>query len=157
MIENVPDIDENIDVEKVLSNLSQQYPQMYLNYPLVCNDFEYGYLEGMNSYEFKFASYLVSNSALLIFREPKIEGCFHIPDFYVFNTLSNSGRLVELTLYDSNYTGYRNSRRSYQETKKSIKRKQEQIEEIKGCGIPYVILYRQQLENIRQRCIKNLF
>ena len=99
MIENVPDIDENIDVEKVLSNLSQQYPQMYLNYPLVCNDFEYGYLEGMNSYEFKFASYLVSNSALLIFREPKIE----------------------------------------------------------GCGIPYVILYRQQLENIRQRCIKNLF
>jgi hypothetical protein len=38
MIENVPDIDENIDVEKVLSNLSQQYPQMYLNYPLVCND-----------------------------------------------------------------------------------------------------------------------
>jgi hypothetical protein len=157
MIENVPDIEENIDVEKVLSNLSQQYPQMYLDYPLVYEDFEYGYLNGMNSYEFKFASYLVNDKNLLVFREPKIDSCLHIPDFYVFNTLSNSGKLVELTLYDSDFTGCRNSKRSYQEVKKSIKRKQEQIDEIKGCGIPYVILYREQLENIRQRCIKNLF
>ena len=71
MIENVPDIEENINVEKVLSNLSQQYPQMYLDYPLVYEDFEYGYLNGMNSYEFKFASYLVSDKNLLVFREPR--------------------------------------------------------------------------------------
>jgi len=157
MIENVPDIKENIDIERVLSNLSQQYPQMYLDYPLVDDDFEYGYLKGMNSYEFKFASYLVNDKKLLVFREPKIENCLHVPDFYIFNTLSNSGRLVELTLYDSNFIGYKDSKRSYQEIKKSIRRKQEQVNEIKSCGIPYVILYREQLENIRQGCIKDLF
>ena len=157
MIENVPDIDENIDVEKVLSNLSQQYPQMYLDYPLVYEDFEYGYLNGMNSYEFKFASYLVSDKNLLVFREPKIDSCLHIPDFYIFNTLSNRGKLVELTLYDSNFTGCRDGKRSYQEIKKSIRRKQEQIDEIKRCGIPYVILYREHLENVRRECITGLF
>ncbi len=145
------------DIEWILKDLSADYPQMHLEYPLLHEDFDFGYLNGMNSYEFKFASYLVNDKNLLVFREPKIDSCLHIPDFYIFNPSAYTGKIVELTLYDSSYSGYKSRKKSYQEVKKSIKRKQAQIDEIKGCGIPYVILYREQLENIRRECITGLF
>jgi len=155
MLENEYTIPENI--EEILKDLSINYPQMYLDYPLLCDDFDLGYFDGMNSYEFKFASYLVNNKNLLVFREPKIKGCSHVPDFYIFNSSAYAGKIVELTLYDSSYSVYKSGNKSQQEVEKSIKRKHEQINDIKGCGIPYVILYREQLENVRRDYILNLF
>ena len=43
------------------------------------------------------------------------------------------------------------------EVKKTLLRKRNQLEEIKECGIPYIILYRKELEYIRKEYIKDLF
>lgn len=131
------------------------YPQMHLNSALDESDFS-TLIPGMNSYEFKFASFLFSNG-YTVFREPRIENCVHIPDFFVYSPFSDFGELIELTMYNKEFTNCNVSKRPRNEVKKTIQRKRNQLEEIRQCGIPYAILYREELEYIRREYIYDLF
>lgn len=143
--------------EKILlvQHLSDLYPQMSLERPLVDTDFDI-LIPGMNSYEFKFASYF-HHEGYSIFREPDIFGCSHLPDFFMYNPIVNDGKLVELTMYNRDFTNCNVSRRPRNEVKKTILRKKGQIEELESCNIPFVVLYREDLEQLRREYIPDLF
>jgi len=138
----------------LVSQLSDLYPQMRLDMPLTDTDFDV-LIPGMNSYEFKFASFF-HREGYSIFREPYIFGCRHLPDFFMYSPFVNEGKLVELTMYNRGFTNCNVNRRPRNEVKKTLQRKRNQLEEIQDCGIPYIILYREELENIRKMYIKDL-
>ncbi len=155
---DMPEKEQDIEITEyteIIENLSYVYPQLQLNPPLFYSDFDQ-YIQGMNSYEFKFANYLCS-MGLYVFREPRIESCFHIPDFFVFNQSDCTGTLLELTLYNRDFTNCNTHKRPRNEVKKTIERKKGQIQELENCGIPYMVLYREDLEIIRREYIKDLF
>lgn len=131
------------------------YPQMHLKSPLNESDFS-TLIPGMNSYEFKFASFLFSNG-YTVFREPIIENCVHVPDFFVYSPFSDFGKLIELTMYNKEFTNCNVSKRPRNEVRRTLKRKRNQLEEIKESGIPYIILYREELRYIRKEYINDLF
>lgn len=124
------------------------YPQMTLDPPLTTENLE-GYIPGMSSYEREFVS-LLQSRGIVVFREPLIEGLNCRPDFFVYNPSTRTGKIVEVTLYDK---GYSNGNGSY----KSKNRKRRQEVSLQQMGIPYVILYRENLERIRRNCCPNLF
>jgi len=133
---------------ELIIEVSTMYPQMHVNSPL--NYIEPNiYVEGMNSYEKRFAN-ILQTRGLYVFREPIIDGVTHIPDFFVFNPKSYQGKLVELTLYDRDF-------KHYNPNERSVKRKKRQIEEFSNCGIPFVAIYRENLESIRRYCDMYLF
>lgn len=135
--------------EILIQEISLIYPQMILTPSILSQEFE-GYIPNMNSYEKKFA-FLVHSKGLDVFREPVIEGVLHIPDFFVYNRFCHRGKLVELTLYNRECTNCSNS------SKRSKERKRRQIEELQSCGIPFVTMYRENMENIRKYCIPDFF
>ncbi|HRX44157.1 MAG TPA: hypothetical protein P5059_02825 [Candidatus Dojkabacteria bacterium] len=149
-LEQVP-----VNYVQLINDFEVIYPQLHLTAPLSEADFTTLY-PGMNSYEFKFASFLYSNG-YTIFREPNIQNCVHVPDFFVYSPFDDSGKLVELTMYNREFTNCNISKRPQNEVKKTLQRKKVQLEEIKECGIPYIILYRKELEYIRKEYIKDLF
>ncbi len=146
---------DTVNYLQLINDFEIIYPQMHLDSPLNDSDFT-TLTPGMNSYEFKFASFLYSNGYTL-FREPTIENCVHVPDFFVYSPFDDSGKLVELTMYNREFTNCNVSKRPRNEVKKTLLRKRNQLEEIKECGIPYIILYREELEYIRREYIKDLF
>lgn len=140
-----------LDQEKyidVVNEVNTMYPQMYISSPLEYIEPD-KYIPGMNSYEKRFAN-LLQTRGLFVFREPIIDGLSHIPDFFVYNPRCIQGKLVELTLYDSQF-------KRVSADEKSIKRKKRQIEEFRNCGIPFVAIYRENLEAIRSHCDMYLF
>ncbi len=139
----------------LIQQLSELYPQMHLEKPLIDTDFDI-LIPGMNSYEFKFASFF-HKEGYSIFREPYIFGCSHLPDFFMYNPLINAGKLVELTMYNREFTNCNVNRRPRNEVKKTIERKKGQLGELERCNIPFVVLYREDLEQIRRRYIPDLF
>lgn len=154
MLDKEPIIEQEESI-LLIQQLSELYPQLYLKPPLSESNF-ITLIPGMNSYEFKFASYLYHNG-FTVFREPEIFSCSHVPDFFIYSPFDFSGKLVELTLYDRNYTNCNSHNRPRNEVKKTIQRKREQIYELEQCQIPYVVLYREELEQIRKNFIPNLF
>lgn len=139
---------ENEEYIDIINELSEMYPQMH-----VCAPLEFiepnKFVKGMNSYEKRFSNILQSRG-LCVFREPIIDGVSHIPDFFVYNPRSYQGKLVELTLFDKEF-------KHYNSTESSIKRKKRQIQEFNTCGIPFVAIYRENLESIRSHCDMHLF
>lgn len=152
MPEQEPDRHDDL---QLMNDFEIIYPQIHLNPPLNESDFS-TLIPGMNSYEFKFASFLYSNG-YTVFREPSIENCVHIPDFFVYSPFNNFGKLIELTMYNREFTNCNVYNRPRNEVKKTLQRKRNQLEEIKECGIPYIILYREELEYIRKEYINDLF
>lgn len=146
------------DIENYLQLINEFeviYPQMHLTLPLNESDFT-TLTPGMNSYEFKFASFLFSNG-FTIFKEPTILSCVHVPDFFIYSPYDSSGKLVELTMYNREFTNCYVNKRPRNDVKRTLERKKTQIKEIHECGIPYLILYREELESIRKQYIPNLF
>ncbi len=141
--------------EEVIIHLSSIYPQMHLKNDLFQSETN-GYIQGMNSYEMKFAEYLWSQNYYL-FREPRIDGCNHLPDFFVYDRQTDSGLLLELTLYYKDFANCNTSKKHRNEVKKSIERKRRQFDDLQNCGIPYLILYREDMEEIRRDYISDLF
>ena len=141
-------IQEKIIHPEIVEEVELLYPQMHIDFPLnpILPD---TFVEGMNSYEKRFANILQSKG-LFVFREPIIDGVSHIPDFFVYNRRCFQGKLVELTLYDREF-------KHYSANEKSIARKKRQIEEFSNCGIPFVAIYRENLESIRRNCDMYLF
>lgn len=140
-----------LDEEKyidIVSEVNTMYPQMHISSPLKYIEPE-KHVPGMNSYEKRFAN-ILQTRGLFVFREPIIEGVSHIPDFFVYNPRSVQGKLVEITLYDSQF-------KRYPLNERSIERKKRQIEEFRSCGIPFVAIYRENLESIRSHCDMYLF
>jgi hypothetical protein len=140
----------NPDIEKeytIIANLSEIYPQMYLSEPLTYESEDT--LLKMNSCEREF-TLLLLDRGLLLFREPEIEGMDFLPDFFVYNVEAARGKLVELTLFNEDYSNGNSS-------KKSIERKKRQIENLERTGIPYTVLKREQLSMIREYCCPELF
>jgi len=128
---------ETYDLKRELCN---KYPNLYLEEPV----YESGY--GMNSCEKNFLEYLIE-SGYVVFREPLIDDVDCIPDFFVYDPYSGRGQIVEITLMKEMGNGDR----------KTKKRKERQAERIRDSGIPYVILYREHLERIRNEDCKGLF
>jgi len=128
---------EACDIQR---ELSMQYPNLSLGQPI------YSGMHGMNSYEKRFLEYLIE-SGYVVFREPLIEDVDCIPDFFVYNPESGRGQIMEITLMRENGSSDR----------KTKLRKERQEESIRNCGIPYVILYREHLERIRNEDCKDLF
>lgn len=127
-------------IDQLENSIKDEYPQLFLSSPL--DDFSIANNSvRMNSNEKQFAKLLLSRD-LLVYREPKIEFCDRIPDFFVYNPRTYNGKLVEITLSKS-------------ET--SDKRKRRQIHNLELCGIPFVILFREHMEKIRQYCWGDLF
>ena len=120
--------------------LSLKYPQMILHRALDEYDLQ-GRKTGMNKNEREFARLLIRRN-FLVYREPEIRDCNRIPDFFVLNPRSGVGKLVEITLFFSDSID---------------NRKRQQIAELESCGIPFVVLYREQMENIKRYVWRNLF
>lgn len=131
---------------KCMESIAISYPQMYLSPPLLPEEM-YSYVEGMNSYEKEFVK-LLHSRGMIVFREPMIESIDCKPDFFIFNPYTQKGKIVEITLCEKNYS---NGNRD------TVKRKRRQAEKLEQTGIPYVILYRENLERIRRTCCENLF
>ena len=132
---------ENKYMETV-DELFLKYPALYLGQP-----FEGDY-SGMNSYEAKFVNILLERD-LIVFREPLIEDVDCIPDFFIYNPRSCTGKLVEITLMPKNGKGKNGF--------KTKMRKARQSESLANSGIPYVVLYREHLEKVREYCCLDLF
>jgi hypothetical protein len=101
----------------------------------------------MNSYEKKFALLMIQ-LGFVVYREIDIDGFGRTADFFVINPFSRQGMLIELTLMDDKETGV---------GRKTKLRKERQVKALEGRGIPYVILYREDLNVIRHFLDPNLF
>lgn len=102
----------------------------------------------MNSVERNFSLLLLSKG-LEVYREPYIHNCKHIPDFWVYNPFRNMGKLVEITLLSKEEFLSGNRR--------TVLRKRRQYEELSNIGIPYIVLYRENMESIRRGCYPSMF
>lgn len=125
----------------IIENLTVKYPNLYLDDPITSGS------DDMHTYEAKFLDLLLERE-LVVFREPLIEGVDCMPDFFVYNPKSGTGKLVEITLMKKNGNG--TDRRTKQ-------RKERQQDNIAQSGIPYVILHREELEKVRDYCRFDLF
>lgn len=125
----------------------QQYPTLVLPPSLNCLDDISAVRMSTNE---RFFALLLMDRGLLVFREPRILQCNHVPDFFVFNPFCKDGKLVEITLLPRNA-----SIGKYSE--ESISRKQRQVADFLGCGVPCVVLYREELARIRESCCAELF
>ena len=136
-------LEQEYEYENITSYIHDLYPNLYLDpltkYPAY----------GMNSYERRFLELLIERG-MVVYRNPCIHGTDCFPDFFVFNPRSMRGKLVELTLLYEN-GGNGNSDR------KTKLRKERQRQNIEESGIPFVFLYREHLERIRESCCENLF
>jgi hypothetical protein len=127
---------------ELVEDLSVKYPSLYLGEPFQ------GDFYGMNSYEARFVEILLERD-LVVFREPLIANVDCVPDFFVYNCKRGSGKLVEITLMPKNGNGKNGFRTKM--------RKERQKESLASTGIPYVILYREELEKVRDYCRWDLF
>jgi len=125
-------------------SVREMYPQLILPEPMfyVVNDFE-----NIHPVELLFAEAL-HERGLFIYREPEVLEMSHIPDFYVYNPFAHSGKLVEITLMNKDGVGA---------CRKTRLRKERQLEDLYNCGIPFTILHRKELENVRRYCYDGLF
>ena len=135
-----------LELETVKYSIEDIYPQLVLQDPLFCDHSDLPY---MHPVEREFATLLLTRG-FIVFREPTILDCEHIPDFFIFNRRSQSGKLVEITLLKEDLTNGHIGR-------KTKKRKERQLEALQECGVPFVVLYREQMENIRANCWEDLF
>lgn len=126
------------------TTVRDMYPQLVLPEPMFysVNDFE-----DIHPVELLFAQAL-HERGLVIYREPKVLEMLHTPDFYVYNPFAHSGKLVEITLMK------RDGSKASQRTKE---RKERQIRELNNCGIPFCVLYRENLECMRRYSFEELF
>jgi len=127
---------------ELVGELSEKYPSLYLGEPFR------GDFSGMNTYEARFVDILLERD-LVVFREPLIADLDCVPDFFVYNPRSGSGKLVEITLMPRNGNGGNGF--------KTKIRKARQNESLASSGIPYVVLYREELEKVRDYCRWDLF
>ena len=132
--------------------LSYLYPQMILPSPLTFEEID-AKDSGMHTEEKHFAELLLSKN-LIVYREPFFPDFESNIDFFVFNPNNGNGKLVEITQLSKDPSkfkcgkGKKRAERSKQK-KKTLERKERQITNLKGCGIPYVILYKEEMKNIR--------
>ena len=84
-----------------------------------------------------------------VYHEPHIRDCLAIPDFFVINPRTGNGKLIEITLRFKSEGKWKN--------RKSFFRKQRQKEALESCGIPCVILTRENQEIIRKNIWSKLF
>lgn len=122
------------------SYLTTLYPQMILPTPL--NEFDIESKKLRMNYEEREFAHLLLTRDLVVYREPEIRDCNRIPDFFVFNPRHGNGKLVEITLSSCMTRD---------------KRKRGQIKDLSMCGIPLVVLYKEQMESIKKRCWNRLF
>lgn len=127
-------------INQLEDSITEEYPQLSLPNPLSDYTLSNNCVR-MNSEEKQFAKLLLSRD-MIVYREPRIELCDSIPDFFVYNPRTTNGKLVEITL-------------SKMET--GDKRKRRQIRNLELCGIPFVILFREQMERIRKYSWHKLF
>ncbi|GIK83992.1 MAG: hypothetical protein BroJett025_06140 [Patescibacteria group bacterium] len=105
----------------------------------------------MNEYE-RGVAQLFIEKGLLVYREVPIGTNGSTADFYVYNPRSKKGKLVEVTLIQQVYNpGDR------QPSHKTRKRKGRQLVLLNATGMPFVVLYKENLESIRKRLNRNLF
>ena len=105
----------------------------------------------MNPYEARLARFLISKG-LSVYREIPLSTNGANADFYIFNPKSGKGKLVEVTLiYDNHPQGMKLPSR------KTRARKKRQLRVLEKTSIPFVILHKEQLTNIRRFQIKDLF
>lgn len=127
-------------VDQLENSIKEQYPQLVLPSPLddvsVLNR-----KSTMNSNERQFAKLLLSKD-MVVYREPRIQLCDSVPDFFVYNPRTFNGKLVEITLSPM---------------RTNDDRKRRQIRNLELCGIPFVVLFREHMQNIRQYCWNELF
>ncbi|OGC36422.1 hypothetical protein A2369_01400 [candidate division WS6 bacterium RIFOXYB1_FULL_33_15] len=132
----------------LIEALSERYPQMLLSPPLLPEEVE-SYVRGMNSYEREFVK-ILQNRGLIVFREPELCDYDCKPDFFVYNPYIDQGKIVEVTLLNKEFTSSNCDR-------KTKERKIRQFKRMEASGIPFVVMYRENLENIREYCCRNLF
>ena len=113
---------------------------MFLPLPVELDVIEEGNTN-MNDNEMEFAKLLLHKN-MVVYREPKIESCNSIPDFSVYNPRTCNGKLVEITLSSIDKAGFR---------------KEKQIKNLKSCGIPFVVLYGENMEIIKRYSWENIF
>ncbi len=150
------------DILQLENLINEQYPNLILPLPLNEEELDSRKCE-MNYEERQFAKLLLSKG-MIVYREPEIELCDSIPDFFVYNPRSCNGKLVEITLAymqkeKKQEGGQRKARknRKKEQMKASKNRKNRQKENLNLSGIPSVVLYREQMENIRRYCCNKLF
>jgi len=95
---------------------------------------------------------LLLNNGLIVYPKPRIEDCIARPDFFVVNSKTGEGTIIEITLRRKNQWRGEGSRE-----RKASARKQRQTLALEECGIPYVIFYREDQEMIRENIWSNLF
>ena len=105
-------------------------------------------LNELKSNEREFALLLLSKG-LEVYPEPVIQGCTALPDFFVVNPKTGTGKIVEITLREKSSGKSKN--------RKTFLRKQRQTEELKNTGIPCIFLYRENQEKIRNYIWSKLF
>ena len=136
-------LEQEYTYDEISDYICSLYPNLYLDTPIEFPDY------GMNDYEGRFLELLIDRG-MIVYREPYIEDLDCVPDFFVFNPRTMTGKIVEITLLYEN-RGNGNSDR------KTRLRKQRQKERIEESGIPAIFLYREHLERIRESCCENLF
>ena len=87
-----------------------------------------------------------------VYSQPIIEGCIAIPDFFIVNPRTGNGKLVEITLRSKDQ-GKGHTKRE----RGTYKRKLRQKEELENCGIPFLILTRENQKKIREYIWSDLF
>jgi hypothetical protein len=105
----------------------------------------------MNAYEKSVALLLISKG-LMVYREIPIGTNGSNADFYVYNPKSKKGKLVEVTLIKKAYKP-----REKLPSHKTRKRKSNQLLLLKATGMPFVVLYKENLESIRKYVDLHLF
>ncbi|MCD4756397.1 hypothetical protein K8R20_02165 [bacterium] len=103
--------------------------------------------------ERRFSELLLDFPQLIVFPQPVIESMVQIPDFYIFNVKNgfSIGKFVEITLFPREKIS-NNGKGS-----KGIKRKHRQIEAFRSSGLPFVFLYRENQERMREALCSELF
>ena len=90
----------------------------------------------MDDWEADYALKLI-NQGYLVFREPKLIGCRHKPDFYIYSEELDEGVLVELTSLTRKHSNG------------GKKRQHDSLGKVCDiCGIPFIPLFREELEDM---------
>lgn len=117
--------------------VSREYPQLLLPKPLFFQ--ENDYIAKMHTEELQFA-YLMHGKGNIVYREPRIKDMdILVPDFYIYNPFKKFGKLIEITLM---------AKDGHCCSKKTKDRKLRQKDNLNRCGIPFTILYRENLDRI---------
>lgn len=105
----------------------------------------------MNEYEKGIAELLLKRG-LVVYREIPIGESGSSADFYVYNPKSKKGKLVEVTLIKRYYKAG-----DKLPSIKTKNRKDRQLELLQATGMPFVVLYQENLVSIRKYFDKHLF